>query len=220
MPEDAICISLRWVQDQRGKLLDEPRPLSDSESEILDAMLSPDFPGVAELRAQVAHVQVIGKCHCSCPTVDLLVPPEIPQSGVVTRGCLAPVLGLVQPIDEDETREILVHVDVGRLSRLAYVSSDDPWPTEWPPLDRLSVSTMEPSTGPPVECLCPTCQTGRLHVPRQLVGPGYLIEPIPSGYETVCQPWTLGDHTFPNCGLRHRTVDEVGWVKVLEPSES
>jgi hypothetical protein len=220
MPEDAICISLRRVQDQRGELLDEPRPLSESEKRTLDAMLGSEFLGVAELRAQLPHVKVIGKCHCTCPTVDLFVPSEIPPSGVVTRSCLAPVVGHVHPIQRGETRELLVQVDDGRLTRLAYISSDDPWPTEWPSLDRLSVSVMNPPIGPPVKCKCPTCETGLLLVPQELVGPGYLIEPIPSGYETVCQPWTLGDHTFPNCGLRHRTVDEVGWVQVPEPSDS
>ena len=220
MPEEPTCISIRWVPDQRGELLDDPRPLSEPERSILETMLAMEFPGVAELRAQLADVRVIGKCHCSCPTVDLLVPPESPPSNVETRAFLAPVVGHVLPIDDDETQEILVHVGDGRLTRLAYVSSDDPWPTEWPPIHRLSVSVMNPPTGPPVECLCPTCQIGRLHVPRVLEGPGYMIEPIPNGYETVCQPWTLGDHTFPNCGLRHRTVDDVGWVQVREPSES
>jgi len=183
-------------------------------------MLGAEFVGAAELRAQLADVQVVGKCHCGCPTVDLLVPSEVPPSGVATPSCLAPVLGLVLPIDEDETREILVHVDDGRLSRLAYVSSDDPWPTEWPPLDQLSVSVVRPPTGPPMECLCPTCQTGHLHVPRELVGPMYLIEPIVNGYETVCQPWVVAGRTFPNCGQRHRTVDDGGWVQVPESGDS
>ena len=220
MPDEAICLSLRRVKDQRSEPFSEPRPLIEPERRTLNAMLGLEFPGVAELSAQLGDVRVLGKCHCGCPTVDLLVSSEVPPSGVATLSCLVPVLGLVLPIDEDETREILVHVDDGRLSRLAYVSSEDPWPTEWPPLDRLSVSTKEPPTGPPVECMCPTCQTGRLHVPREFVGPMYLVELIPSGYETVCQPWTLGDHTFPNCGLRHRSVDHVGWVQVREPDES
>ncbi len=220
MTEDRICISLRWVPDQRGELLDEPRPLSESERRTLDAMLGAEFLGVAELRAQLAHVKVIGKCHCTCPTVDLLVPPESSPSDVETRASLAPVVGHVLPIDDDETREILVHVEDGRLTRLAYVSSDDPWPTEWPPLDQLSVSVMDPPIGGPVECRCPTCGTGLLLVPRELVGPGYMIEPIPNDYETVCQPRTLGDHTFPNCGLRHRTVDNVGWVQVPESGDA
>jgi hypothetical protein len=215
-----ICISIRWVKDERGEPLDEPRPLNESESGILDAMLGVEFTGVPELRAQLARVQVVGQCHCGCPTVDLGVPPEIPASGVATRGCLAPVVGHLLPIEYGATREIIVHVDDGRLSRLAFVSSDDPGPLEWPPLGQLSVSAMKPTSGPPDECLCPSCRTGVLHVPRDVEGPMYMIEPIPSSFESVCQPKERAGRTLPNCGRRHQTVDGVGWVEVREPSDS
>jgi len=78
-------------------------------------------------------------------------------SGVVTRGCLVPLVGHVQPIEYGETREVIVHVEDGRLSRLAFVSytSDSLIPSEWPSFDRLNVSAMEPPNGPPVECRCP-----------------------------------------------------------------
>ena len=51
-------------------------------------------------------------------------------------------------------------------------------------------------------------------------GPMYLIEPIVNGYETVCQPWVVAGRTFPNCGQRHRTVDDGGWVQVPESGDS
>jgi len=221
MPEGPICIAVRWVKDQRGEPLDEPRPVSESERRTLEAMLDVEFPGVAALRGQLDHIQVVGKCHCGCPAVDLFVPSEVPSSGVVTRGRLAPIVGHVQPIEYGETREIIVHVDDGRLSRLAYVSytNDNLTQSEWPPISQLTVSVMERPTGPPVECICP-CRGGRLHVPRDQMGPMYLIEPIPSGYKTVCQPWVLGGCTLTNCGRGHRTVDGVGWVQVPESDDS
>ena len=215
MPRGSICISIRWVKDQRGKPLKDPRPLNESERLIIDAMLGAEFPGVVELRAQVDHVQVVGKCHCGCPAVDLLVPPEVPPSGVVTRGCLAPVVGQVLPVEYGDTREVIVHVDDGRLSRRAYVSNKRR-PKTWPALDRLSVSATERPAGAPVECACPTCETGVLPVSRDLVGPGYIIDPIPTGSQAVCQPKIIVGRTLPNCGLRHRTVDGVGWIQVRE----
>ena len=86
--------------------------------------------------------------------------------------------------------------------RVAYVSSDNPKPSEWPSIDRLAFSTMKLPVGPPIECPFPTCRTGGLHVSPELIGPGYLIDPIPSGYETVGQPRGRAGHDFPNCGLR------------------
>ncbi len=195
---------------------DQDRPLNGVEENILGTLLAIDFPGVDELRAQVPHTQVVGKCDCGCPTVDLFVPPDVPPSGVETRARLAPVLGQVTPIGRG-TNEIIVFVDDGRLTRLEYASSDEPPPSEWPPLDRLDVVVWEAPTGPPVESVCPTCQTGRLYVPRELVGPMYLMNFMPVGYETACQPWGLSERTFPNCGLRHRTMED-GWVQVVGDS--
>jgi len=71
-----------------------------------------------------------------------------------------------------------------------------------------------------VECACPTCRHGLLYVPRELVAPMYELNAIPEGFEAVCQPRTVAGHTFPHCGLRHRSVDNVGWVQVPEPGES
>jgi hypothetical protein len=118
----------------------EPRPLSDAEQRILGALLSPEFPGVTELRAQVPHTQVIGKCDCGCPTVDLFVSPEVPRSDVVTRSRLTPVEGRVRPVGDEPPGDIILFVDDGRLSCLEYVSYNNPPPSEWPALDRVAVT--------------------------------------------------------------------------------
>lgn len=119
--------------------LDEPRSLSGAERLVLDTLLAPDFPGAAELRAQLARVQVIGTCDCGCPTVDLAVPPDVDPSPVKTRARLVPVEGRVKPVAGEPPGDIILFVDDGRLSCLEYVSYDDPSPVEWPPLDRVTL---------------------------------------------------------------------------------
>ena len=119
--------------------LDEPRPLSKPERLILEALLTLDFPGVAELRAQISRVQVVGACDCGCPTIDLEVPMDVAASPVETRARLAPVEGRVIPLAAEPPGEIILFVDGGRLSCLEYVSYDDPSPSEWPSLDRVTL---------------------------------------------------------------------------------
>jgi hypothetical protein len=48
----------------------EPRPLTERERAVLDALLSVEFEGVEELRAQAADVVVVGRCTCGCPSID------------------------------------------------------------------------------------------------------------------------------------------------------
>ena len=118
---------------------DMPRSLSDDERLILEALLAPQFPGAVELRAQLAHVQVVGKCDCGCPTVDLFVPSNVIPSPLKTRNRLAPVEGRVTPVADEPSGDIILFVDDGRLSCLEYVSYDDPSPAAWPSLDRVTV---------------------------------------------------------------------------------
>jgi hypothetical protein len=119
--------------------LDHPRPLNEAERRILDALLAVDFPGVAEIRAQMPHTMVVGRCDCGCPTVSLTVPNDIPASAVHTPIRLAPAEGRVTPIANEPPGDIILFVDNGRMSSLEYVSYVDPAPSEWPPLDRVTV---------------------------------------------------------------------------------
>jgi len=48
--------------------IEPPRPLSPSESGILERILSADFPGSHDLRQQIRSVQVSAKCR-SCPSI-------------------------------------------------------------------------------------------------------------------------------------------------------
>ena len=45
------------------------RALSDSEREVLDALLPANFPGSEQLRVQAYRVRVSGRCDCPCPTI-------------------------------------------------------------------------------------------------------------------------------------------------------
>ena len=47
-----------------------PRPLTAREQAVLTALLSVDFDGVEQLRAQAAEAQVFGGCACGCPSID------------------------------------------------------------------------------------------------------------------------------------------------------
>jgi hypothetical protein len=117
---------------------DVPRPLTSAESAVLTLLLSVEFPGVDELRVQAASAAVVGGCDCGCPSIALQVPEDAPlASGLSSR--LAPAEGVVSPQGDGVPGEIILFVDDGRLSYLEYVYYDAP-PTEWPALDRISVS--------------------------------------------------------------------------------
>lgn len=54
-------------------MTDYPRALTGVERSMLDYLLSEDFPGVREYRAQVATAAVTDRCSCGCLDLDLAV---------------------------------------------------------------------------------------------------------------------------------------------------
>jgi hypothetical protein len=46
------------------------RELTARERAVLEALLAVDFPGVEELREQVAGAVVVDGCSCGCPSID------------------------------------------------------------------------------------------------------------------------------------------------------
>jgi hypothetical protein len=114
-----------------------PRPLSESERRILDALLSSPFVGALELRTQVEQAKVVGGCDCGCPTVYLEVPEETPPSPA--RG--VPVSADVAPVGDKLGGGILLFVESGRLSSLELFFYDRAGPGEWPSLDRITIRT-------------------------------------------------------------------------------
>ena len=119
--------------------LQEPRPLSPAEREVLDLMLSKDFPGAGSLRSQVPCVQVVGRCDCGCATVSLEVSPEAPRAIPDVRGRVLPVTGYVGPNIDEPKAGIIVFVDEGFLSSLEIYSIAEPAPHKWPDLHEIQV---------------------------------------------------------------------------------
>lgn len=118
----------------------KPRPLSDAERKIVILLLSTEFPGVEEMRAQVDHARVVGVCDCGCPTIDIEVsegaaPRSLRLSGV---GPL-PYEGYVGSDGGDPVGGIILFCSDGFLSGLEYYPMREPSPTEWPDPGRIEV---------------------------------------------------------------------------------
>jgi hypothetical protein len=54
-----------------------PRPLTQRERDVLNVLLTADFPDAEALRAQAADVEVVGVCGCGCPSVDFRKEPGV-----------------------------------------------------------------------------------------------------------------------------------------------
>ena len=107
------------------------RALEGSELAVLRALLSADFDGVAELRAQAERATVVGRCACGCPSIELAVPGDLPRSP-----CAEP-LAPVEARAGDHA--VILFLDDGRLSYLELVHVDDQPPTSWPAVEQLVV---------------------------------------------------------------------------------
>jgi hypothetical protein len=98
-----------------------------------------DFPGSAELRAQVGHVRATWG---GTTEMDLKV---LDSGPALVRDGYLPVDALVVGLDEEPTGFIQVSVNGGYLTGLYYSWFTDRMPTEYPPPDRLRL--WDPSTG-------------------------------------------------------------------------
>jgi hypothetical protein len=63
----------------------QARPLTPAEAAALSFMLTPDFPGFEQLRAQARNARVVGRCSCGCASIDIAVdrantPPALAAS--------------------------------------------------------------------------------------------------------------------------------------------
>jgi hypothetical protein len=96
---------------------------------MLDLVLSADFAGAAELRAQARSVLVVGRCDCGCPSVDLKTGDDTPTARMDSR--LVPCELEVVPAGDELPGQVIVFTDDGRLSYLEYAYFDEA-PTEWP----------------------------------------------------------------------------------------
>lgn len=110
-----------------------PRPLARSERAVLERVLALDFPGAAELRAQLDHVRVLRPWFAGSASLDLDTrgPRASVPDGVV------PVLAEVWESGELKG-EILLWAEDGRLSAIEYSWVTDEPPTTLPSADRVT----------------------------------------------------------------------------------
>lgn len=107
-----------------------PRPLSDRERDILDSLLSGDFPGAVELRQQAASVTA----EREGMIIDLVVAAGTPRATVVSR---TPVQAVVEGDGYDGG--LLLFVDDGQLSALEYWWVTEERPGVMPPRTAIGV---------------------------------------------------------------------------------
>ena len=112
----------------RATIAPVPRLLSDRERDILDLLLSVDFPGAVELRQQAVSVSA----EREGMIIDLVVSAESPRATVVNR---TPVQAVVDGDGYDGG--VLLFVDDGRLSALEYGWVTQERPDVMPPLTAI-----------------------------------------------------------------------------------
>lgn len=106
------------------------RPLTGRERDVLEALLSVDFPGVERLRREVDTVRVVGVCGCGCPSVDF--------QRAVGVGMKIQVNAAVDGSDDG----LFLFTVAGRLGGIEYVGvSGEPDPAELPEPALLRVWT-------------------------------------------------------------------------------
>jgi hypothetical protein len=115
----------------------EPRRLSDAERRILAALLGPEFDGVRALREQAEAAEVVGRCDCGCPTVELRTggPPAV----ALHQRRLSPVEGRIASANDEPPGEILLFLEDGRLASMEFVYYTSVPPDVWPDLDKVTV---------------------------------------------------------------------------------
>jgi hypothetical protein len=109
-----------------------PRPLTAREREILDLLLSVDFPGAKELREQAISVSA----EREGMIIDLIVSEALPRATVVSR---TPVQAVVDGDRHDGG--LLLFVDDGALSALEYWWVTEEEPDVFPPLSAVGAPT-------------------------------------------------------------------------------
>ena len=104
-----------------------PRPLSQRERSVPEALLSVDFPDVERLRLQAQSVRVVSRCECGCPTIhfsDYQLPNRLVVDGETSLEVGQSVLLFV-------TDEGLDSLESGWMT-------DSP-PTEFPKVEDLTI---------------------------------------------------------------------------------
>jgi hypothetical protein len=110
------------------------RELRPDERAALDALLSIDFPGVAQLRIQARDARAGISCTCGCPTITLVSTASAPIAPVKQS---VPVEGYYETATGEVDALLLLLVTDGRLAELEYAPMGEVIPTTFPPAQRL-----------------------------------------------------------------------------------
>jgi hypothetical protein len=99
--------------------VDDLRPLTQREREILDYLVSAERPGVAELRQQSKAV-LARPWACGCASIDLVVDQRLARPSPIRA---RPAIGAQSKERENQTTffELLLWVDDGWLSGIELV---------------------------------------------------------------------------------------------------
>ena len=101
----------------------EPRALQPAERALLDFLLSADFPGRGELKAQAESIEVVGMCECGCGTVTFA-----PNGSAARARCREPI-----PVEaQGKGLQVLLFVRDGLLRSLEIVDFENERPLAYP----------------------------------------------------------------------------------------
>ena len=113
------------------------RPISEAEQRILSRLLSVEFDGVQELRAQAAHISgVESNCTCGCPSITPTIDRSLAPRANGPRVLPVELQELERPSGIE--RAVICFVDDGYLANLECVYYDDAI-DEWPDADQCAV---------------------------------------------------------------------------------
>jgi hypothetical protein len=114
-----------------------PRVLTRPERDVLDFMLSRDFPGAEQLRAQVPSARVIAVWVEGLPSVDLEVPATVDRAPVAD----GPIPNGSEVRDDagEYVGEVIVWATDGYLSAIEYAWVTDDPPTSLPDVTRMTL---------------------------------------------------------------------------------
>jgi hypothetical protein len=125
----------RYLDGEAMTTIPVKRPLHDEEKALLDFLLSAEFPGHQELKAQAEHVEVVGECKCGCGTIDLQVEPHSLRANTEKH----------IPIEAyGEALDVLLFAQNGILGMLEIVYYAEPPERPYPRPDQLKLWARPP----------------------------------------------------------------------------
>ncbi|WP_322780735.1 hypothetical protein [Frankia sp. Cas4] len=119
----------------------DQRPLNSAEHALLERILVVNYPGVAQLRAQLCRVRVVALWSRGSVSVDFRVFSDAPRSDLASG--VIPVDAAVVTSNGQLVGEILIWVEIGYLSALEYAWYGDEMPASLPNPENIVVTVHE-----------------------------------------------------------------------------